>query len=457
MDDLNLGSDESISRKISRLIINGHRHEAILTSRRIFLIERETGRIYQEIPYADIALVVSRVNAMHEPVLVITTGTGEEQQTVELVFVYQPAGQNINDLEKCVQILKEHEVPVENSGIVHATTPRSRINALSPSLMVDEEPATRNPALDRTVAGRPWQFRQLPPEDELVKSHFGTVAVIIVIFAVILGGAFFSGQMLKAEKTPAQSNAPGQKTVNTPGATPAATPVTPMPTPSVTPTPIPTETVAMITSVPETGIWAKISYPGAYSGTLSGDGRKIEVNSSGTQFIRLPFQNTTIDGYIEKRDGSLDLLEIGIYNGGTLLTRGETKRPFGVAEISTPVGLAKGYSVIPAPTPRPVAPEPTPDRSLVLHTVPPTGVWVRVSYPGTFSGSIGSNGDWKDIRGSGDQFYQLSMTSGVVEGFIEKSDSSKKNMVVGVYKDGSRVFVRNTDQPLGKVEIYTTV
>ncbi|MFA4876108.1 MAG: hypothetical protein WC586_01735 [Methanoregula sp.] len=459
MDNLNLGSNESILRKMPRIIIDGVRHEAILTSRRIILRERETGRITREFPYSGIALVVSRVNPMHEPVLDITPVTpGETGQPVELVFVFQPAGQNIFDLERCVNVLRDQRVPVENKGIVKATTPRSRVAALSPSILAQDDEPGHNPASDRTVAGRPWQSWQPPPEEEREKTYIGAVAVIFVIFAVLIGGIFFAAPLLKATQTPVQSNAPGQSAAGTAQVTPVETPVETLPpTPAETPKPAATPSEPVITSVPDQGFWAKISYPGSYSGFVGGDGRKIAVKGNGVQYVRLPFQNTTIDGSIEKADGSADLLELGIYNGGSLVEGSETRVPFGVAEIHVPVGLAKGYSVIVTPTPRPTVPEPTPDKSLTLHTVPPVGVWVRVSYPGTFSGSIGSNGDWKDIKGSGDQFYQLAMTSGIIEGWVQKSDYSSKNMVVGVYKDGIKVFVRNTDQPLGKVEIYTTV
>jgi len=49
------------------------------------------------------------------------------------------------------------------------------------------------------------------------------------------------------------------------------------------------------------------------------------------------------------------------------------------------------------------------------------------------------------------------MKSGLVEGTLEKSDTSAQNMIVEVYNDGTLVTWRNTSKPQGRVEIHTTV
>jgi hypothetical protein len=451
MDNLNLGSDESILRKISRIIINGSRYEAILTDRRIILAERETGSIYKDIPYTDIVLVVSGVNAIHEPVLTITSSpSGGEQQSVALVFVYQPAGQNIQDLEKCVTILKDHKVPFQNNGLVSATTPMSRIAAVSPGLKADDESADRStPASNNILSGRPWQPRQLPQEDTPERSPVTTIALIVVVIVVLMGGAILVGQVLKTGQPPVQGNNPEPDVVTTVTTLPAAT------TP-ILPTPTLTTTVAA-GGVPVQGIWAKISCPGTYSGSLGAQGWKAEVNRSGTYVFQLPVQDTTIDGSLEKSDGSADILAVEIYNGGSLVSRSETTKPFGTIDVHVPIGPALGSSPVSTPAPQTIVIVPTPDTSLTLRTIPATGVWIRVAYPGNFSGSFGSNGNWRDVNGSGDQFYQLSMKNGLVEGTMGKSDTSAKNMIVEVYNDGTLVTWSNTSKPQGRVEIHTTV
>ncbi|MFA4861223.1 hypothetical protein [Methanoregula sp.] len=455
MDDLNLGSDESIQKKIPKIIVAGTRSEAILTSRRILLAERETGRVFWECQYTDITLVISGVNSIHEPVLTITsTRPDKEQESVELVFVYQSAGQNIRDLEKCITALKEQNVPFQNTGLLSATTPMSRVSAVSASLQVDEEPKDERTASDRTLTGNYRKLKQLPPENSQEKSYFTTVAIVLVVIAVLIVGAFIAGQVLKNKNAPVPVVTPAPTAVTTAEPVPAET------TAEVQLTPTPSATPANTTgemSIPVNGIWAKITYPGNYSGSLGAQGRMYAVNNSGTRFVPLPFHDATIDGTVEKGDGSADMLEIAIYNGGSLVSAINTTRPFGTIDVHVPVGPAQWNGLVVTPTPEAVVVIPTPETSLALRTVPSTGVWVRVAYPGTFAGSIGSNGNWRQVESSGDQFYQIPMKDGLVEGTLEKSDNSTMNMVVQVYKDGTLVSYGNTTRPKGNVEFHKTV
>lgn len=89
------------------------------------------------------------------------------------------------------------------------------------------------------------------------------------------------------------------------------------------------------------------------------------------------------------------------------------------------------------------------------YIIPQTGVWVRVSYPGNYTGYISSNGQWREINASGDQFYQLSMDHGIIDGMLEKGDGSVKTMAIEVYKDGTIIDRANTSAPLGTVVTHT--
>ena len=82
---------------------------------------------------------------------------------------------------------------------------------------------------------------------------------------------------------------------------------------------------------------------------------------------------------------------------------------------------------------------------------------MRVTYPGNFTGTISANGLARDVNSSGDQFYQMVMRSGTIDGFIEKGDGSVRNMSIQIYKDGTLVTYSNTSIPLGTAEIHTTV
>jgi hypothetical protein len=89
--------------------------------------------------------------------------------------------------------------------------------------------------------------------------------------------------------------------------------------------------------------------------------------------------------------------------------------------------------------------------------VPSTGVWVRVAYPGNFTGTIAANGLARDVNSSGDQFYQFPIRSGIIDGFVGKQDGSAKNLIIEVYKDGTRITQGYTSIPFGIVNIQTAV
>jgi len=204
-------------------------------------------------------------------------------------------------------------------------------------------------------------------------------------------------------------------------------------------------------------VWVRVSYPGNFSGAVGAQGWMIGVNGSGTQLYHLPVHDAVIEGTVDKLDGSGNTLDIGIYNGGTLVSESTTAKPWGSVDLTVPIGPAiMNVPETTATTPT-IAAAPTPDTSLILHEIPPSGIWVRVTYPGNFTGTITANGLARDVNSSGDQFYQLSMSSGMIGGFIDKGDGSGKNMIVQIYNDGTLVTYGNTSVPLGMVEIHARV
>jgi hypothetical protein len=86
-------------------------------------------------------------------------------------------------------------------------------------------------------------------------------------------------------------------------------------------------------------------------------------------------------------------------------------------------------------------------------SVPPTGVWVRVSYLGKYTGSIGTPGRLRDVTETGDHLYQISTSEGPVVASIQKVDGSDGELVVEVYKDGVQFKRTTTIAPKGMIEI----
>jgi hypothetical protein len=86
--------------------------------------------------------------------------------------------------------------------------------------------------------------------------------------------------------------------------------------------------------------------------------------------------------------------------------------------------------------------------------IPQNGVWVRVTYPGTFTGSIGMPGDLHASTDSGDRFYQISTTNGTVAVSLQKTDGSSDKLAVEIYKNGVLVKQVSTIAPKGELDFH---
>ena len=72
-------------------------------------------------------------------------------------------------------------------------------------------------------------------------------------------------------------------------------------------------------------------------------------------------------------------------------------------------------------------------------------------------GSLGANGQMREVNSTGDQFYQFPIVNGMIEGSVEKQDGSVKNLIIEVCKDGGLVSQSYTSAPLGLVDVHTVV
>jgi hypothetical protein len=154
--------------------------------------------------------------------------------------------------------------------------------------------------------------------------------------------------------------------------------------------------------------------------------------------------------------GILAVAIIAIFIGVVLLAT-FTAGPSGVTQENTTIPkIAAPATTTPTPKPQTsikplvttlVTPSPT------QLMIPPNGVWVRVSYPGTFTGSIGTPGDIREVTNSGDLFYQISTTNGTVAVSLRKTDGSADKIIIEVYKNGVMVKQGSAVAPKGIVEI----
>ena len=123
--------------------------------------------------------------------------------------------------------------------------------------------------------------------------------------------------------------------------------------------------------------------------------------------------------------------------------------------VNTPT-ISSGTTTIPTPPVQPTVTAqatiiPLPTQSLVL--IPPTGVWVRVIYPGNFTGSIGSAGKMRPVTGSVEQFYQVPTVDGIVQALIQKMDGSGNTLTAEVYRNGTMVKNVSITAPRGRIDL----
>lgn len=104
-------------------------------------------------------------------------------------------------------------------------------------------------------------------------------------------------------------------------------------------------------------------------------------------------------------------------------------------------------TIVPATTPQPVT---TPSA-----LVPTSGVFVKVTTTGKYSGSVGTPGRLREVSDSGDQFYQISTTNGPVVVNLQKSDGTSALFAIDVYKDGVLMKHVQTSAPKGQIEFQT--
>jgi hypothetical protein len=154
--------------------------------------------------------------------------------------------------------------------------------------------------------------------------------------------------------------------------------------------------------------------------------------------------------------GSAEKIEVMIYNGGTLISKSETQKPGGVVEIHVMVGSALWNGAVTTPS-QPPEILVSQYESLPNVSIPLSEVLVRVFSMGNFTGSIRANRQLKKVNSTGDQFYQLPKSSGMIEGSNEKQDGTTNNLIIEVYKNGALVSKSYTSAPRGVVDIYTSL
>lgn len=96
---------------------------------------------------------------------------------------------------------------------------------------------------------------------------------------------------------------------------------------------------------------------------------------------------------------------------------------------------------------------PLPTTSVPEMVIPAEGVWVKVTYNGTFVGTYGNPGELKEVRGTGEQLYPIKNSNDLVQTSFRKLDYSGDSLTVEVYNNGTMVTQVTKRTPSGTIAI----
>lgn len=122
-------------------------------------------------------------------------------------------------------------------------------------------------------------------------------------------------------------------------------------------------------------------------------------------------------------------------------------------ETATPAPAGGTAAATPARTSAPAVIVRTPTEV----AAPVTGVWVRVSYLGGWTGSYGKGGALVKVENSGVRQYQVENPSGMIQATFRKDDGTNHELTVEIYKNGAVLRKGTTSAPHGSVDISATV
>jgi hypothetical protein len=123
-----------------------------------------------------------------------------------------------------------------------------------------------------------------------------------------------------------------------------------------------------------------------------------------------------------------------------------TPQPTAVTTVPTPM---------PTPVVTAVTPEPVPQTTQVL--IPQTGVWVEITYDKNYAGWVGMPNVEQEITDTGDHIYQIFTTDGTVAASLQKTDDSADELKVSVYRDGTTLKTVSTTAPSGVIDLQLSL
>jgi len=158
----------------------------------------------------------------------------------------------------------------------------------------------------------------------------GALAVIVIVLLVVAGAGVYYVKF--ARGAPAGSAepviTPEETTLPAPAARTTVATHAPTSGPAVV---VPTQKEV---TVPTTGVWVRVNYLGAWTGTYGKAGSLVKVADSGLRQYQVENPTGSIQASFRKDDSTSHDLTVEIYRNGAVIKRGNTTLPRGTVDIS---------------------------------------------------------------------------------------------------------------------------
>jgi hypothetical protein len=340
-----LSSDETILLSTHNIVINTIPAEAILTSKRLILVDSSHPRFRpQDIPFTAIETVIIAENSGNNPVLSLTVVTkGDTRHTLGIVFSQPPRTKRAGERDSWAAKLKELSV-ISQEG--HGAQPMDPAPPWIPGSLFPEESGEKGSGRDLSDKYRnpPLVPKRPRPEDpSRNRTIIAASAIAILVIAIVCGLVFFAPGLIAQPivhvpppTTPVATSLPTPVPTKLP---PAAVTLQPAPTTGIPPVPTPVQRV-----VPQTGVWVQINYSGNFSGSVGTAGAMMEVAGSGEMYYQVPTVDGVVEATIQKLDNSGNVLTVEVYNNGNLIKSGTTRTPEGEVDIHADLKAAQSVA-----------------------------------------------------------------------------------------------------------------
>jgi hypothetical protein len=359
-----LNSNEPIILASQDVVVNTVPFEAILTDRRLMLVDSRNNTIQtNDIPLEALQRAEAGENAAGDPLLTLSLSAASGE-LLPLVLTFSQKIQKKRKQErdewvkKIKDLISSERTTAARTGVsppdhvagteeVVSTPPplpagvRARPDAapvLRQPISPETAPPEPRPAQEPVPAAAAEPVPSVPeplakplrPAAPPGRMRGIAVAVIIIVILAAIGGAYIYSQSQAAQqKGPAApAPTPPLPTAATPAPTPTSTEI---PTPEATP--VPSQAPQVV--IPQSGVWVRVEYAGSFTGWVGiPGGQPRTVTATGTWLYQVPTVNGPVVGLMRKQDGSGDLLTVEVYNNGTLVKRVTTKVPNGAIDIN---------------------------------------------------------------------------------------------------------------------------